>query len=132
MESENVSTTYYLVNPERVKRYDVFEAEVNAVKEECFRKISEIDVPEYLEDAKDDVLETLRNHTLLGLLDSTEYDKGIGTRTSDGFRWCYENGFRDVYCLMEFLQKHPEYEIQDEYRTPISLEMFRTVCESAK
>ena len=66
-----MSTTYYLVNPKRVERYNAFEAEVNAVKEECFRKISAIEVPEYLEDTKDAVLETIKNHTLLGILDST-------------------------------------------------------------
>ena len=40
-------------------------------KRSVLKEISAIEVPKYLEDVKDDVLETIKNHTLLSILDST-------------------------------------------------------------
>ena len=120
-----MSTVYYLVSPEREKAFSDFEKAVNAIKDEAAERISAVAVPPYLEDVKDDILDTLRHRTLAGLIDGTEYDKSIGTKSSTGFRWHTENGFRSFESVKRFLSENHEYEIQDEYSKTLSLEQLR-------
>ena len=125
-----MSTVYYLVNPEREKAFSDFEKAVNAIKDEAAERVSAVAVPPYLEDVKDDIVDTIRRRTLAGLIDGTEYDKSIGTKSMNGFRWHTENGFYDLLSVERFLSEHQGYEIQDEYHDTLSLEQLRKLSES--
>ena len=125
-----MSTVYYLVNPEREKAFSDFEKAVNAIKDEAAERVSAVAVPPYLEDVKDDIVDTIRRRTLAGLIDGTEYDKSIGTKSMNGFRWHTENGFYDLLSVERFLSEHQGYEIQDEYHDTFSLEQLRKLSES--
>lgn len=125
-----MSTVYYLVNPEREKAFSDFEKAVNAIKDVATERVSAIDVPSYLEDVKDDIVDTIRRRTLAGLIDGTEYDKSIGTKSMTGFRWHTENGFHDLLSVERFLSENQGYEIQDEYHETFSLEQLRKLSES--
>ena len=125
-----MSTVYYLVNPEREKAFSDFEKAVNAIKDEAAERVSAVAVPPYLEAVKDDIVDTIRRRTLAGLIDGTEYDKSIGTKSMNGFRWHTENGFYDLLSVERFLSEHQGYEIQDEYHDTFSLEQLRKLSES--
>lgn len=60
-----MSTVYYLVNPEREKAFSDFEKAVLAIKDEAAERVAAVAVPPYLEDVKDDILDTLRHRTLV-------------------------------------------------------------------
>lgn len=124
-----MSTVYYLVNPEREKAFSDFEKAVSAIKDEAAEKVASIAVPDYLEDVKDDILDTLKRRTLTGLVDGTEYDKSICTESMNGFRWHSENGFRSIESVEDFLAANPGYEIQDEYSRPVDLDQLRKLAK---
>ena len=123
-----MSTVYYLVNPERGKAFSDFEKAVLAIKDEATEKISKIAVPYFLEDAKDDLLDSVKRRTLAGFLDGTEYDKSIATHSMNGFRWHSENGFRSIESVEAFLSENSGYEIQDEYSKPVALTELKKLC----
>ena len=68
--------------------------------------------------------------TLAGLIDGTEYDKSIGTKSTNGFRWHTENGFRSLESVERFLSQNQGYEIQDEYSKTLSLEQLRKLSNA--
>lgn len=125
-----MSTVYYLVNPEREKAFSDFEKAVLAIKDEAAERVAAVAVPPYLEDVKDDILDTLRHRTLAGLIDGTEYDKSIGTKSTNGFRWHTENGFRSLESVERFLSQNQGCEIQDEYSKTLSLEQLRKLSNA--
>ena len=54
----------------------------------------------------------------------------IGTLTMSNFYWRTENGFRSIRSVKDFLKKHPDFQLEDEYEQPVSIKEFEAIVES--
>jgi len=120
-----MSTGYTLVNSKKKDDAQKLAKVLSDIQEHCRLELNKAEKEAPL---MSDIIEDIRLQLRRALQNCSpwyrEDEYSIGTNHGSGFDWAIHNCFRGVEDVRAFLDGHPDYHIEDEYGSEVSLENF--------
>ena len=122
-----MSTQYEFVKRQVIEEVTTLQEKLFAIQKECINRIKELPVTSELEDTMDELLNKISNQFLFQIEEPESASVVIGTARAGHFSWRFENGFRDLISVEQWLRNNPEFSIYDEYGTAVTWDQFKEV-----
>lgn len=120
-----MSTRYTFVNSEKKEDAEKLAKILTGIRDHCDAELAKAEseaplMEEVIEDIQLRLRQAIQNCEPWYKDDKDD----IGTYHVQGFSWASHNGFRSLSDIQAFLDSHPDWHIEDEYGTAVSLENF--------
>lgn len=117
-----MSTEYRFVNKEKKEQIDQLRQMLEKERDALVAKIYRFGEKNPLTASSvEDVVFSIRQGMSGAQLQAFDDDEIIGVATSAKFHWNTSNGFQSISDVEQFLTDHPDYSIENDYGSLISL-----------